>query len=129
MENKEKKEMVFEDISSSSPSSVSKVIKKAKETIKDATYIAKTTADDYGEKGLKNIEKVIKIMAYVVSIAVFVLFLGVAGVVFFLDKSLIFLCALILVFGGGISLLFLYLIYGLGEVISQNKEILRKLNK
>ena len=122
MENREKNVIIFEDISSSSPTTVSKVIKQTTETVKDAAYIAKKAADDYGEKGLKNIEKVIKTMSYVVSIAVFVLFLGVAGVVFFLDKSLIFLCALILVFGGGISLLFLYLIYGLGEVISQDRK-------
>lgn len=129
MENKDKNEMIFEDISSSSPSSVSKVIKQTKETVKDVAYVTKKAADDYGEKGLKNIDKVIKVIAYIVSIAFFVLFLGVAGVVFFLDKSLIFLCALILVLGAGISLMFLYLIYGLGLIISQNKEILRRLNK
>ncbi len=129
MENKEKNEMVFEDISSSSPASVSKAIKQTRETVKDVAYVAKKAADDYGEKGLKNIDKVIKVIAYIVSITFFILFLGVAGIVFFLDNSLIFLSALILVLGGGISLIFLYLIYGLGQILSQNKEILRRLNR
>lgn len=129
MENKENKEIIFEDISSSSPASVSKAIKQTRETVKDAAYVAKKAADDYGEKGLKNIDKVIKVIAYIVSIAFFLLFLGVAGIVFFLDNSLIFLSTLILVLGGGISLMFLYLIYGLGQIISQNKEILRRLKK
>ncbi len=129
MENRENKDMVFEDISSSSPASVSKKIKQTAEFAKDTAYAAKIAADNYGEKGLKNIDKVIKKIAYVVSIAFFILFLCIAGLVFFLDKSLIFLCALILVLGTAISLVFLYLIYGLGEIISQNKEILKRLKK
>ncbi len=129
MENNEKKEIAFEDISSSSPTSVSKVIKQTEEAVKNAAYVTKVAADNYGEKGLKNIDKIIKVISYIVSIAFFILFLGVAGVVYFLDNSLIFLSAIILVLGGGISLIFLYLIYGLGQLLAQNKEILRRLRK
>ncbi len=127
MENKDYNEVIFEDISSSSKSSVKKAVKQTEEAVKAAAYVTKKAADTYGEKGLKNIEKVIKVISYVVSIAFFLLFLAVAGVLYLLDHSLIFLSALILVFGGVISLIFLYLIYGLGEIIAQNKEILRRL--
>ena len=70
----------------------------------------------------------IKIIAFVVSIGVALLFLVAAAVVLILDKTLFFLSALILLFGFAIALIFLYLIYGLGLLISQNKEILRRLD-
>lgn len=129
MAEKENNKIVFEDISSSSPASVSKAVKQTGEAARAAAYTAKKAADNYGEKGLKNIDRIIKKIAYFVSVIFFLLFLGIAGVVYFLDSSLIFVCALILVLGGAVSLIFLYLIYGLGEIISQNKEILRRLRR
>lgn len=127
MDNNENNKLVFEDISSSSPNSVKKTVKQAGEVAANTARVAKKAADNYGEKGLKNLDKAIKLIAYVVSITFFLIFIAAAGLVFFLDKTLIFLCALILIFGAVISLIFLYLIYGLGEVIAQNKEILRRL--
>ena len=127
MDNKEVNEMVFEDISSSTPNSVKKTVKQAGEAAVNTARTVKKAADTYGELGHKNIDKAIKIIAYVVAIAFFLVFLAGAILVYFLDNSLIFLSALILVFGGVISLIFLYLIYGLGYIISQNKEILKRL--
>ena len=142
MENNENK-IVFEDISSSSESSVKKVVKKAEklanataEQVKKAEEIAKTTAkqvkrasDAYGNLNHEKIEKVIKIISFVVAIGVFLLFLALAGIVFFLDHALIFLSALILLFGAGLALICLYLIYAQGYMIAQNKEILERLEK
>ncbi len=122
MDNKEVNEMVFEDISSSSPDNA---VKKVQKTVK----AAKKAADDYGDSSHKNIDKVIKFIEYLVAISLFIVFLVAAGVVFYLDKMLIFLSALILVLGGAVSLMILNLIYGLGYIISQNKEILRRLGK
>ena len=129
MDNNELNKMKFEDISSSSPSTVKKTVRQAGEFAANTARTAKKVADNYGEKGLKNVDKVIKVIAYVVSIGFFLIFLAGAGLVYFFDNTLIFLSALILVFGTVISLIFLYLIYGLGEVIAQNKEILRRLRR
>ncbi len=93
MDNKEVNEMVFEDISSSSPDNA---VKKVQKTVK----AAKKAADDYGDSSHKNIDKVIKFIAYFVAISLFIVFLVAAGVVFYLDNMLIFISALILVLGG-----------------------------
>lgn len=130
-------EFQYEDISSSSKpkSSMENVIRKtekitrtAAKNTKKAVSTAKKLSDDYGEFSFKNIAGMIKIIAFVVSISVALLFLIAAAIVFILDKTLFFLSALILLFGFAIALISLYLIYGLGLLISQNKEILRRLD-
>ena len=130
-------EFQFEDISSSSKpkSSKAKVSKKtgkitrtAVKNTKKAAKFAKKLSDDYGEFSFKNIAGMIKLIAFVVSIGVALLFLVAAAIVFILDKTLFFLSALILLFGFAVALISLYLIYGLGLLISQNKEILRRLD-
>ena len=130
-------EFQFVDISSSSKpkSSKAKVSKKtgkitrtAVKNTKKAAKFAKKLSDDYGEFSFKNIAGMIKLIAFVVSIGVALLFLVAAAIVFILDKTLFFLSALILLFGFVVALISLYLIYGLGLLISQNKEILRRLD-
>ena len=130
-------EFQFVDISSSSKpkSSKAKVSKKtgkitrtAVKNTKKAAKFAKKLSDDYGEFSFKNIAGMIKLIAFVVSIGVSLLFLVAAAIVFILDKTLFFLSALILLFGFAVALISLYLIYGLGLLISQNKEILRRLD-
>ena len=130
-------EFQFVDISSSSKpkSSKAKVSKKtgkitrtAVKNTKKAVSTAKKLSDDYGEFSFKNIAGMIKLIAFVVSIGVALLFLVAAAIVFILDKTLFFLSALILLFGFAVALISLYLIYGLGLLISQNKEILRRLD-
>ena len=130
-------EFQYEDISSSSKpkSSKAKVSKKtgkitrtAVKNTKKAAKFAKKLSDDYGEFSFKNIAGMIKLIAFVVSIGVALLFLVAAAIVFILDKTLFFLSALIILFGFAVALISLYLIYGLGLLISQNKEILRRLD-
>lgn len=124
------KNVVFEDISSNSPETpIVKVVKQTKKAAKKAAKVAKKAADGYGNSAFKNIDKVIKMIAFVVATTVALLFLATAFVVFKLDKSFKFICALILVVGVVVSLIFLFLIYGIGHIISQNKEILKKLDK
>ena len=135
MENNENK-MVFEDISSSSPSAIKKAVKKTEKVVKKTGKVAKDTAkkvkkasDLYGTLTYENLDKVIKIISYVVAIGVFLIFLGAAALVYFLDHALIFLSALILLVGAAIALIFLYLIFAQGLILSQNNEILKKLDK
>lgn len=116
MANNGHEELIFEDISSYSP----KPIEKATRQIKKA-------ADNYGDNAYKNIDKVIKIIAFIVAIVVFVMFIGIAAVLFVLDKAFILLSAVILLVGAALALILLFLIYGTGHIISQNKEILKRL--
>lgn len=129
MSNNKEEKMVFEDISSSSPKPpVAEFVKKTGKAAKKAAKVAKKAADDYGNTTFKNIDKVIKIIAFVVAAAFFLLFLVGAVILFLLNKSFVFLCALVLLFGAAVSMIFLYLIYGIGHIISQNNEILKRLN-
>lgn len=120
--------MFFEDISSHSQQQTIKNSRKSGKAFKKASATAKKFADHYSDSAFKNIDRVIKIIAFVVSISFFLLFLLVAVILFLWDRSLVFVAALLLLFGAAISLIFLFLIYGLGETISQNKEILRRLH-
>ena len=99
---------VYEDISSSSPSKKS-VLK-----------------DDYAEKAIKKIDKIIKLIAFVIAIGTMLLFLAVAAVVFMLDSSFLLIAIGILVLGLIFSLISLFLIYGLGHIITQNNELLKR---
>ncbi len=135
MENNENK-IEFEDISSSSKTTIKKAVEKTGKVVEKTGEIAKTTAkkvkkasDFYGTLNFENIDKVIKIISYVVSIGVFLIFLVAAALVYIIDHALIFLSAIILLAGAAIALIFLYLIFAQGLIISQNNEILKKLDK
>ena len=111
MDNNENFDIVFEDISSHSEKPSDKV---------------KRFADSYGKGAFKNIDRIIKIISFIVAAAVFVLFLCVAVVLVIIDKAFIFLSALALLLGAALALIFLFLIYAIGHIISQNNEILKR---
>ena len=134
----------FEDISSSSSASrnfTKDATEKAKKVAKQATKVAKQankvakkavkntvdSVDKYGNAGVTNIDKIIKAIAFVVAIAVLLLFLAAAVILFVLDKMFMILSAVIIAIGIVIALISLFLIYGLGQIISQNNEIIKKL--
>ncbi len=103
-------EMVFEDISSSSP------------------YAKKVSAAEvYAEGAFKNIDKVIKAISFLISIGTFLIFAGIAVALAIFDPVFIILSIGLAIFGILFSLILLFLIYGLGHIITQNKEILRRL--
>lgn len=103
-------EMEFEDISSSSP-----VVKK------------ESLSKVYSEGALKHIDKVIKAISFFVSIGTFLIFAGVAVLLVMMDKVFLAVAIGIGVFGILVSLILLFLIYGLGHIITQNKEILKRM--
>ena len=112
--------MVFEDISSSSPRPITNTVKKVSRK-------TKKLADNYGNSAFKNIDRIIKTISFVVAIALFLIFTGIAVLLYFLDSSFILLSALVLLIGTAISFISLFIIYGIGHIITQNNEILRKL--
>ena len=115
--NNTENDFVFEDISSSSPAD------KRKRQLKKAVK----AVDNYGEGAARNIDKVIKAISFVVAIGVFLLFAAVAVVLYLLDSLFTVVAIGVLVLGIVISLIILFLIYGLGHIITQNKEILKRL--
>ncbi len=106
-------EIIYEDISSSSP-----YAKKKKKS---------SAADLYAEGAFKNIDKVIKAISFLISIATFLIFVGIAVLLALFDPVFIILSIGLAIFGIILSLILLFLIYGLGHIITQNKEILRRL--
>lgn len=108
MSNSNEKDFIFEDISSTSP------------TFKKATK-------EYGEGAFRHIDKVIKVIAFIVAIALLFLFFAIAAVLIMLDNSFKVIALGVIVIGVVISLISLFLIFGIGHIITQNKQILRRL--
>ena len=103
-----REEPVFEDIHSSSQEAVIPASKKKKGTI-------------------THIDKIVKSIAFLVALFVFLVFAAGAYILYKMDTdfSLISLCLLIA--GAVFSLIALFLIYALGHIITQNNEILKRL--
>ena len=115
--NNTNNEIVFEDISSSTPAD------KRKKQLKKAVK----AVDSYGEGAARNIDKVIKAISFIVAIGIFLLFAAVAVVLYLLDEMFTIVAIGVLVLGIVISLITLFIIYGIGHIITQNKEILKRL--
>lgn len=110
MSNIENTPMTFEDISSSSP--------------KDKR---KSASKEYGEGAFKNIDKVIKVISFLVSISTFLVSALIAVVLALYDSVFMIVSIGLLVFGILASLFLLFMIYAIGHIITQNKEILKRL--
>ena len=101
--------MTFEDITSSS-------------IPKKGTNITKRVVDN----AYSNIDKYVKISAFIVAIGTFLTFCIIAIILVMLSKEFtIFAIAAVLI-GAVISLVLLFIIYGIGQVITQNNEILKR---
>lgn len=115
----------FEDISSSSPKSKARVIaENTLNTVRDTTVKA---VDTYSNSAITHIDKYIKTIAFIVAIALALVFIAVGALILYLDKSMFIISLGIFVVGLVISLITLFLIYGIGHIITQNNEILKKL--
>ncbi len=106
-------QFVFEDISSSSKTK-NKFYKM--EEIKE-----------FPNFFVKHLDKIVKAIAFIVAIAIIVLTLGVAAVLIILDDIFTIVAIGVVICGTILALIFLFLIYALGHIITQNKKILRKL--
>ena len=109
-------EFVFEDISSST--TVDKYKKKVEKAVK--------VVDDYGEGAFKHIDKVIKVIAFIVAIGIFLFFGAGAAVLYMLDKVFMLVSIGVLIAGLVFALIALFIIYGIGHIITQNKQILKR---
>ena len=110
----------FEDISSSSA---------PKNNIRpnDIVKIAADKTDEIADLAITKIDKVIKIISFIVAIGIFLVFLAVAAVFFILDSSFLIISIGILILGIVLALISLFIIYGIGQIITQNNQILKYL--
>ena len=105
----------FEDISSSS-----EPIKRRPTSVRGAVI-------SYENGIFRNIGKIIKIISFVVAIAILLVFVGIAVMLVAVDKTFIAISIGVVIIGAVIAAICLFLIYGTGHIITQNDEIIRRL--
>ncbi|MBQ3816990.1 MAG: hypothetical protein II802_01810 [Clostridia bacterium] len=84
-------------------------------------------ADTYGNFIFRNISKIIKGIAFAVAAIIIIMFVVIAFLLIKLDSFFIVIGIGLGIVGIILAGIFLFLIYGLGHVISQNEEILQKM--
>lgn len=114
--NNTQNDFVFEDISSSTPAD------KCKKQIEKAVRVV----DNYGDTAVKNIDKVIKAISFIVAIGIFLVFAAIAVVLYLLDKMFTLVAIGVLVLGIVMALIMLFIIYGIGHIITQNNALLKR---
>lgn len=113
MGNDTDKDLIFEDISSSSRNNK---LRKAELAVKS-----------YEDGAFRHIDKVIKAISFIVAIGIFLLFTALAAVLVMLDQIFAMVSLGVFIFGIILSLISLFLIFALGQIVSLNKEILKRL--
>lgn len=111
MAKKTENEFVFEDISSSSKPKIG----------------IRASSNEYASGAMRHLDKVIKAISFIVALLVAAVFFIIAAIVVTLDASFKFIALAIVIVGIILALICLFLIYGLGHIITQNKQILRRL--
>ena len=93
---------------------------------KSKNFEFKDPVDLYGKFLFKNLGRTIKFIAYVV--AIFTAIVGICGAALIATKQIKFIAiALVfLLFFAALALIEFFIIYGIGHIIDQNNEILRR---
>ncbi len=122
---------LFETVSDDNKSAVSEekpILPSKKELKKKAKKALDTvTAKEYSKKAVTNIDKVVKAISFIVAAFVLLVFAAAALVLFLMDKAFIVIAAAVLAVGIIFALIFLFIIYGIGHIITQNNEILKRI--
>ena len=92
----------FEDISSISPA------EKRKRTVKRAATVAGNSVKGYSKVGISHMDKIIKAIAILLSLTMFLIFVGAALLVVYIDKSFTAIAVAIGVVGVIISFIVLF---------------------
>lgn len=77
---------------------------------------------------LNNLGKIIKVISFVVAVAILLVFLAIGIVISMLDKFFIFIAVILFIMGVILAAISMFIIFGLGQIICQNDEILKKFN-
>lgn len=78
---------------------------------------------------IKNIDKIVKIIAFVVSIAILLIFIAVAVVLVLIDEIFMIVAVALLILGLLVSLINLFILYGMGHILTQNEKIIEYLKR
>lgn len=80
-------------------------------------------------KAVTHLDKVIKISSFVAALGVLAFFGAIGGVLIYVDKSFTTIAVGVFAIGVVISLITLFTIYGIGQIISQNNILLKNKEK
>lgn len=83
--------------------------------------------DGYANKAISNVDKIVKVVSFIVAISIFLVFLAIAVVLVLIDSFFTLIAVGVLLVGTILAMLSLFLIYGMGHIITQNNEILKHL--
>lgn len=81
------------------------------------------------KKATKHLDKMVKISAFIAAFGVLAFFVVIGGALIYLDKEFTTIAIGVFVVGVVISLITLFVIYGIGQIISQNNIILKEVAK
>lgn len=119
LEENAEAQAAYQDIYSSKPQTVIK--EKAK------SVAGAVAAKKYTSAALSHMDKVVKAIAFLVAFGILLFFAAIAALLLVLDKAFLFISVAVLALGIIFALIALFLIYGMGQIITQNNEILKKL--
>ncbi|MBE6728575.1 MAG: hypothetical protein E7562_08030 [Ruminococcaceae bacterium] len=110
----------FEDIRSSSDSKAAKLKRKAKKAAKPVVK--------YADGMFKYLGHIIKAIGFLIGFAIFGACLFVGYYLYSKDPTFEVISLSIVIAGIVIGMICMFLIFGLGHIVCQNNEILRRLN-
>lgn len=120
--NQEPEEIVFSKKKTQKKSAPKKAT--AGKTPKKQNFVMK-----YSKVGLSKMDKIIKIIAFLLATVTFLVFALAAAVLVMLDDIFMVAAAAVLLLGVAISLITLFLLFGFGQIITQNNQILKRFNE
>jgi len=109
-------------------SSISEELKEEKKTKNKIDAIKNIKIPTIKATGFKNLGNIIKVISFIVAIAIFLVHILAAYILFAFKSLYLTISIAIVVFGLIVSLIALFLIYASGHIINQNNEIISKLN-
>mgnify|MGYP004473447945 FL=1 len=108
----------FEDIRSSSGTGSQKAVRKVKES-----------AELYGSGIFKHLGNIIKAISFMVSFGILGIALFVGYFLYSKDHTAVVISLCIVIAGLVFAMITMFLIFGLGHVICQNNEIMKRLKR
>jgi len=118
--------MSMEDISSSSSDYVVDIASSSKSTYDKESHI-NDYVEKYGNGIFKNLGSIIKFFAIMIFFIILILSLAGAFFIFMIDKNFLAISLGIVIAGTFLGLMVMFIIYGVGQIICQNNEILTKV--
>lgn len=93
------------------------------------TKKGETISDKCLKKAVAGLDKIVKICSFVAAFGVLAFFGAIGAALIYLDKEFTTIAIGVFVVGTVISLITLFVIYGIGHIISQNNIILKNVPK